>query len=126
MRRVPDGVMLIALYHFLIGALTLLGACALFTVPILFTVPTWSDPSASRIVPLLAFFLFLGVGFLLALAIANIVIGWGLLRLAEWARIGAMILSLLRLLNFPIGTIIGALILWYLLQPQTAAAFHTR
>jgi hypothetical protein len=68
-------------------------------------------------------------GFLFLVGVANVVIGWGLWKQHEWGRIGALVLAVLRLLSFPIGTAIGALTLWYLLredvrkefQPQPAA-----
>jgi hypothetical protein len=40
--------------------------------------------------------------------------GWGLLKVKHWARILAMIVAALMLLAFPIGTVFGGLILWYL------------
>ena len=48
--------------------------------------------------------------------------GWGLLRQADWARILAMVLAVLGLFLFPIGTIIGIYVIWVLTsQPQADA-----
>jgi hypothetical protein len=69
--------------------------------------------------------LLVGVVFL-AVAIANIVVGWGLWQRREWARVGALALAILRLLNIPLGTIAGGLIIWYLLQERTRAEFTAR
>jgi hypothetical protein len=43
-----------------------------------------------------------------------LVAGWGLLKLKRWARVLAMIVAVLMLFAFPIGTVLGALILYYL------------
>jgi hypothetical protein len=53
----------------------------------------------------------------------NLIVGWGLLRMKQWARIMAMVLAILRLLNFPLGTLTGGLTIWYLLQEHVAAEF---
>lgn len=53
----------------------------------------------------------------------SILAGWGLLQHREWARILTIILSVLGLLGFPIGTIIGIYGLWVLLNQQTIALF---
>ncbi|HEY63121.1 MAG TPA: hypothetical protein G4O02_00965 [Caldilineae bacterium] len=126
MRRRPDGVLVIALYHFVVGALTLLGSCVMLTIPLIVGVAASGDPDARVAVPIVGVIMILGAALLFALAVADLVIGWGLWRMVEWARIGAIGLSILRLFNFPLGTVIGALMIWYLIQPQTATAFRSR
>jgi len=49
--------------------------------------------------------------------------GIGLLMRKEWGRISAIIHAALSLLNIPIGTVIGALILVYMFRPQTKEYF---
>lgn len=61
---------------------------------------------------------FLGF-FLLILSIPGIIGGVGLLKHKNWARILVIILSVLDLINFPIGTAIGVYSIWALAQPET-------
>jgi polyferredoxin len=49
--------------------------------------------------------------------------GVGLFMRKQWGRIVAIIQAALSLLNIPIGTVIGALILVYMLKPQTKEYF---
>src|SRR5689334_11395294 len=44
---------------------------------------------------------------LAVVSIPGLAVGVGLLNLAPWARIGGIIISILQLFNFPIGTAIG-------------------
>jgi uncharacterized Tic20 family protein len=41
-----------------------------------------------------------------------------------WARWLAIVLAALGLLAFPVGTVIGALIIWYLLKDEVRQAFE--
>jgi hypothetical protein len=61
--------------------------------------------------------------FWLCLGIPGVLAGWGLLTLKPWARILAIILSAIRLINIPIGTALGAYGLWVLFQKETEAMF---
>lgn len=61
--------------------------------------------------------------FLILISIPGIVAGFGLYRRKEWARILTLILSVLAIFNFPIGTAIGIYSIWALVQPETVAAF---
>jgi hypothetical protein len=112
----PDGVTLIAIYYFLISIPTLIGACAILAFAFIPVADTSGQFAA----------LFgIGIGFLTTLVagLVAIVAGWGLLGLREWARWLAIALAIFSLLAFPIGTVIGGLIIWYLLQDQVRAAF---
>jgi hypothetical protein len=57
------------------------------------------------------------------LSIPNIIAGWGLLKRKPWARVLAIVLACLSLLNMPIGTAIGAYSLWVLLNDETRRLF---
>ena len=57
------------------------------------------------------------------LSIPNIIAGVGLQKRREWARILTIILSVINLFNFPIGTALGAYSLWALLNDQSRAYF---
>lgn len=65
-----------------------------------------------------------GVGLLISvLALPGIVAGYGLLRHKPWGRILAIIVGILSLANFPLGTAVGVYTLWVLLQDEAAAYF---
>jgi hypothetical protein len=61
--------------------------------------------------------------FLCLLALPSILAGIGLLMRKNWARILAIVVGILNLVNFPIGTLIGAYTLWVLLQESAQAYF---
>jgi len=58
------------------------------------------------------------------LSIAGVVAGVGLLGFKPWARILAIILSVLNLPGFPIGTLVGIYSLWALLDSETSLLFE--
>jgi len=55
----------------------------------------------------------------LALGVAGIAAGCGLLSRKEWARIPALAVGVLSLLKIPFGTALGIYTLWVLTQRQT-------
>lgn len=57
------------------------------------------------------------------LSIPGIIAGMGLFKRKEWARILTLILSVLHLLSFPIGTVVGVYSIWALVQPENIEAF---
>ncbi len=62
--------------------------------------------------------------FLLLLSLPGLVTGWGLLKLRPWARILGIVLAVISLINFPIGTAIGVYGLWVLLTKETERLFE--
>jgi hypothetical protein len=67
----------------------------------------------------------ISVGALLALlAVPGIAAGYGLLKRRSWGRVLAIVIAVLGLANFPIGTAMGVYALWVLLQ-STAAEYFT-
>jgi hypothetical protein len=61
--------------------------------------------------------------FLLAVSLPGLVAGIGLLKYKPWARILAIVLSALNLINFPLGTILGVYGLYVLLSDEGARLF---
>ncbi|WP_339740479.1 hypothetical protein [uncultured Sunxiuqinia sp.] len=57
------------------------------------------------------------------LAIPGIIGGFGLFKRKEWARILVLILSVLDLFHFPVGTAVGVYSIWALVQPDVVAEF---
>jgi signal transduction histidine kinase len=114
----PDGVTLISIYYWFLAALFTLGICGVFVG--MFT----SIASGERGVVGAIIALVFGLFFTLAAAVATAAVGWGLWNLKSWARMAAIVLAVLQLFGFPIGTVIGALIIWYLWQdPDALGAF---
>jgi hypothetical protein len=62
-------------------------------------------------------------GFIILLSIPGIIAGIGLLKRKEWARILALIISVISLLNFPLGTAVGVYTIWALVQPEIVDNF---
>ncbi len=60
------------------------------------------------------------IGWLIrAKAAAGFIAGWGLLQRQDWARIVALVVGFVALLNVPIGTALGVYTLWVLLPSQS-------
>jgi hypothetical protein len=65
-----------------------------------------------------------GVGiFLAVLGLPGLIAGIGLLRRKNWGRILGIVVSFLNLLNFPLGTLLGAYSLWVLFQEAASEYF---
>lgn len=62
--------------------------------------------------------------FLIFISIPGLIAGLGLYRRKEWARILTLVISVIILFNFPLGTAIGIYSIWALVQPETVAAFN--
>lgn len=61
--------------------------------------------------------------FFTVLCIPGIIAGIGLFKRKEWARILTLIISVLDLFNFPLGTAVGVYSIWALVQPETVEHF---
>lgn len=62
-------------------------------------------------------------GIMLTLSIPSLIAGIGLLKRKNWARILAIVLAVLHLFNFPLGTAISAYTMWALLNERTRGYF---
>ena len=60
---------------------------------------------------------------ILVLSLPGVLAGWGLLKYRPWARVLAIVLAALNLLNFPFGTLLGIYALWVLLSKDTERLF---
>jgi hypothetical protein len=115
-----DGVKLIAVYHFILAGLFLLGTVGV-AIPALITgvIGVTNEPNA-----LIATMILTIIGVLLmTFTLLFLTVGYGLWTRRQWARIAAIVLAILALFAFPIGTFIGALIVWYLIKPEVVAWF---
>ncbi len=122
-----DHVRILGYLHIVLGALGLLGALVVFTVfggiagIVGFAAP--HDADARIAIPILGFIGAVIAAFVLLLSLPGLIAGFGLLKLRPWARILAIVLSALNLLNVPIGTAVGIYGLWVLLQAGTERLF---
>lgn len=117
----PEGVTAIAVWYFIEAAFLFLGACTIIAVLFGVLAAIGNDPDAQFWT---SFGMLCGVVFLVVLGIAVVIAGWGLLSMKQWARWLAFILAIIGLFAFPIGTIIGAVIIWYLLKDDVRQAFE--
>ena len=82
------------------------------------------DPDARAAMPLVGFIGSALVTLLVVLSLPGILIGFGLLRRRPWARIAAIVLSILSLMMIPFGTLVGIYGLWVLLSKDTERLFE--
>jgi hypothetical protein len=118
--RRPEFVTLIAVYQFVTAGILFLLSCMIPAVlfpSIVFYVDASEGVFAAIAMSTAALALFLGFGF------ASVVVGWGLLRMRQWARLGAIVLGAFALIGFPIWTIVGILVLVYMTSDEARAAF---
>ena len=61
--------------------------------------------------------------FLFAVSIPGLITGFGLLSWKPWARVLAIVLCAIQLINIPLGTLLGVYGLWVLLNHDTERLF---
>jgi len=107
----PSGVTILAVLYWLSAIVAILGGLAYVA-------------GVSYFVPLAFLTLLWIVGaVLIAIGVLDILIGWGLWSLRKWARTVAIVLAVVGLISFPIGTVISIITLWYLFKPEVKACF---
>src|SRR5216684_5099648 len=62
--------------------------------------------------------------FLIVISLPGMLAGIGLLKMRPWARIVAIVIGVLHILSFPIGTALGIYTLWVLLNAETETLFR--
>ena len=107
------------------GALGVVGALAVMLV---FGITAGAagvsaDPDAAFAAPIIGITGTAVVTFLVILSLPGIIIGVGLLRLRPWARIAGIVVSIISLIAFPFGTVLGAYGLWVLFSKDTERLF---
>ncbi len=121
MRQRPDALILIAVYEFVMAAMLLIASCIVLPIALLIT-PFASDGFGQ----FAARFALIGVSLtiIFGFAVASGIIGFGLLMLKEWARIGAIVLAVPALAVFPIWTVLALLIIVYLAGEDGRSLFR--
>jgi hypothetical protein len=64
--------------------------------------------------------------FLIIISLPGMFAGIGLLKMQPWARIVAIIVGVLHILSFPLGTALGIYTLWVLLSAETEVLFRSQ
>jgi hypothetical protein len=107
-----------------------LGMLLAFLVGALFggiaTLVGFNAPPAESVVavPILAAIGAVGASIISALSLPRLIAGIGLLYFKQWARIVTIVVSVLGLPDFPVGTTLGAYSLWVLVNREGAALFE--
>ncbi len=81
------------------------------------------DPNGGMVLSLIANIVSI---ILIIISIPGILVGMGLYKRKEWARILTLVLSVVELFSFPFGTAIGIYSIWAMIQPETIAAFDKK
>ena len=106
--------------HVVAGAVLIVVAHTIFGNT--FHIPSGPPPEVTQwLRPLLEFFGYL----ILAKAAAGVIAGWGLLQRESWARVVALVVAFVALLNVPLGTALGIYTLWVLLPAQSDEEYKT-
>ncbi|MDD2381275.1 MAG: hypothetical protein WCY58_11010 [Mariniphaga sp.] len=79
-----------------------------------------NDQQAQFVLSILAKVL---IVFILLVSIPGIIAGIGLFRRKEWARVLTLVISVIDLIHFPVGTAVGVYSVWALVQPEIVAQF---
>jgi hypothetical protein len=116
MLQPPQGVKISAYIFFALAALNLLVTCILMAVIGLGAANngTAEDLAGAAI----------GLCFVVVFIALYAAVGYGLLKMQGWARIAAIVLAILSLCSFPIGTILGGVVLYFMFQQETTQAFQ--
>jgi hypothetical protein len=128
--RVARHIRVVGILWLIYGVLHLLAGIAIWTVGALVLPHVFFGPWHMMIFgwpfPLFMGGMVSGMGALLVVgAAAACLAGWGLLERAAWARMLALAVAVLALLNLPWGTALGIYTLWVLL-PETSAQEYRR
>lgn len=120
-------VKIISILYIILGALGLLAAVAFFigggAIAATILSQNGNDPDAQVGAAWAGGCMTFLAAFIGILSVPSIIAGWGLGQRKSWARILTLILAVLGLLNFPIGTAIGIYAIIILMNDETKRLF---
>jgi hypothetical protein len=120
MSQPPQGVKISAYIFFAMAALTMLLTCFILVAFGL----ALADPSAFEDAgPEQMVGLVVSLCLVVLFTVLYAAVGYGLLKLQSWARIAAIVLAILSLCSFPLGTILGGIVLYLMFQQENVQAF---
>jgi hypothetical protein len=117
----PMGVTILAVLYFIQGILVLIIPIMIsMCLASMFSVPGVPEDAGDDIFAGMALcWIVFGI-----IALFYFIVGIGLLKGQNWARIVAIILAIIGLINIPLGTIISIIILIYLFKADVKAYFQ--
>ncbi len=113
---------IVAALHIGLGALCIFIAIFLFFI-LYFAGRFVDDNEVQFILPLIGKIILI---FLTVIGLPGIIAGIGLFKRKEWARILALVISVMALLNFPFGTALGVYSVWALTQTEIITQFEKK
>ena len=121
----PDGITLLSILFWILAIFAIIGGLLMVGAKDAIIDMMKNQPDISQSIIDFMESLVIVIGAIaLIIGILYIITGLGLWTMKPWARIIAIILAIISLLSFPIGTIIGILVLWYLFKPEIKEAFQ--
>jgi hypothetical protein len=119
-------VKVLAVLHIAFGAIGVVGACVLMLIfaGAAGVIGSIGDPDARIAMPILGITGMALVIFILVRSLPGLLVGIGLLKFRQWARIGGIVLSILDLVWIPFGTVVGIYGLWVLFSTDTERLFR--
>ena len=120
MPQVPQGVKISAYIFYAFAALGVLGLCVNVGLNGMNLANTGFDSDAAT-----GLMIGIGVGLCIGLIFIGLYgfVGYSLMKMQKWARIAAIVLAVILLCGFPIGTAAGGYILYSMFQPDVKQAF---
>ena len=115
-----------------VGALSIvfgvLGLCLALILMLVFggaatAVAADGDPDAVFAIPFIGITGAALVAIMVVWSLPGLIVGFGLMRLQPWARIGGIVVAIISLFAIPIGTIFGVYALWVLFSKDTEKLF---
>jgi len=58
-------------------------------------------------------------GFSIVTGIAEVISGWGLLKKMSWSRLLTLIMAVINVISFPLGTALGVYAMWVLFKDES-------
>jgi hypothetical protein len=126
MNPMDTHVKVLAVLHIVLGAFGVLIGLGVFLFfgGLAGIVQLDDDPDAWLAIPVLTWIGGLVLFIMLALSVPAIIAGIGLMSFQPWARILAIVLSVIDLMNIPFGTALGIYGLWVLMSVDGAKLFE--
>ncbi len=120
-------VKVLGVLNIVCGALGLLSAMALLVIfgGAAAIVGANADADAQVAIPIIGLTGMALVACITAWSLPGVIIGFGLYRFRSWARIPGIVVSILALIFFPFGTLLGIYGLWVLFSKDTEKLFAT-
>lgn len=121
-------VKVLAILQIALGALGIVGALIVMALfgGLAGLAGASGEPGVEVAAPVIGLIGVFVVTVMLVLSIPTIIVGAGLLKFRPWARIFGIIVSVLLLVHFPLGTVVGVYGLWVLLTGETEKLFAAR